>query len=55
MSFYQFQVPTKIIFNVGISRDFAHECQDGHIVLSHEREMPALQEYLRERGSRTIL
>ncbi len=27
MAFYQFQVPTKIIFNPGISRDFAHECQ----------------------------
>lgn len=27
MSFYQFQVPTKIIFNEGISRDFANECQ----------------------------
>jgi len=27
MSFYQFQVPTKIIFDAGISRDFAHECE----------------------------
>jgi len=27
VSFYQFQVPTKIIYDEGISKDFAHECE----------------------------
>ncbi len=27
MSFYQFQVPTRILAGAGLSRDFAHECE----------------------------
>lgn len=27
MSFYQFQVPTRILAGIGLSRDFAHECE----------------------------